>query len=109
MLTDGVSFDRETTGPIAVPAAALEVDLDIESAADGRIYLWGFLLHDTASADPPRYVAFSRFTALDDAAEAALAEEAFGWLRGLVEGPRSVAVYHYSAYEPTADPHPRRP
>ena len=102
MLTAGVSFDRETTGPIPVPAAELEVDLDIESSADGRIYLWGFLLHDTTSDEPPRYVAFSRFTALDDATEAALADEAFGWLRGLVEGPRSVRVYHYSAYEPTA-------
>ena len=102
MLTAGVSFDRETTGPIPVPAAELEVDLDIESAADGRIYLWGFLLHDTASDEPSRYVAFSGFTALDDATEAALADEAFGWLRGLVEGPRSVRVYHYSAYEPTA-------
>lgn len=102
MLTAGVSFDRETTGPIPVPAAALEVDLDIESSADGRIYLWGFLLQDTESGAAPRYVAFSRFTALDDAAEAALAEEALGWLRGLVEGPRGVRVYHYSAYEPTA-------
>ncbi len=102
MLTAGVSFDRETSGPIPVPAADLEVDLDIESAADGRIYLWGFLVCDTASDEPPRYVAFARFAELDDAAEAALAEEAMSWLRGLVEGPRSVRVYHYSSYEPTA-------
>ncbi|SDT30480.1 RecB family nuclease, putative, TM0106 family [Friedmanniella luteola] len=102
MLHAGVSFDRETSGPILVPAAALEVDLDIESAADGRIYLWGFLLHDTTSPEPPRYVAFSRFTALDDEAEATLADEAFHWLRGLVEGSRGVRVYHYSAYEPSA-------
>ncbi|GAA1432991.1 hypothetical protein GCM10009616_23850 [Microlunatus lacustris] len=102
MLTAGVSFDRETTGPIEVPAADLEIDLDIESAADGRIYLWGFLVHGTGSVEPPRYVAFSRFTELDDDTEASLADEAFTWLRRLVEGPRSVRVYHYSAYEPTA-------
>jgi len=102
MLTAGVSFDRETSGPIPVPAADLEVDLDIESAADGRIYLWGFLVHETGSAQPPRYVAFSRFADLDDEAEASLADEAFAWLRRLVSGPGSVRVYHYSAYEPTA-------
>ena len=102
MLTAGVSFDRETTGPIEVPAAAVEVDLDIESAADGRIYLWGFLVHDTTSPGGRRYVAFSRFDDLDDAAEAALAVEAFRWLRTLVETSDSVRVYHYSAYEPSA-------
>ncbi len=102
MLTAGVPFARETGGPIAVPKAKLEVDLDIESAADGRIYLWGFLVHDTATAGPPRYVAFSRFADLDDAAETELAVEAFCWLRTLVEGPRTVKVYHYSAYEPSA-------
>ena len=101
MLTAGVSFDRETAGPIPVPEAEIEVDLDIESAADGRIYLWGFLVNDTAEVQP-HYVAFSRFTELDDAAEADLAVEAFRWLRTLVEGPRSVRVYHYSAYEPSA-------
>ena len=101
MLTAGVPFDRETAGPIPVPEAELEVDFDIESAADGRIYLWGFLVNDSTAAQP-RYVAFSRFTDLDDTAEADLAVEAFSWLRGLVEGPRSVRVYHYSAYEPSA-------
>ena len=100
MLTAGVPFDRETAGPIPVPEAAVEVDLDIESAANGRIYLWGFLVNDTAAAER-RYVAFSRFADLDEAAEADLAVEAFRWLRSLVEGPRSVRVYHYSAYEPS--------
>jgi len=102
MLTDGVSFARETSGPIEVPGAALEVDLDIESAADGRIYLWGFLLHDTTRPQQPRYVAFSRFDELDDATEAALAVEALGWLHALVETSASTRVYHYSAYEPSA-------
>ena len=101
MLTAGVDFDRETDGPIEVPGADVEVDLDIESAADGRIYLWGFLLHEPGRTQP-RYLAFSRFADLDDDAETALAVEAFRWLRDLVEGPRSVRVYHYSAYEPSA-------
>jgi predicted RecB family nuclease len=101
MLLSGVPFDRETDGPITVPGAEVEVDLDIESSADGRIYLWGFLLNDTAQAGERRYVAFSRFDDLDDATETALAVEAFRWLRTLVETSGSVRVYHYSAYEPS--------
>ena len=102
MLLEGVPFARETTGPIEVPAGQLEIDLDIESAADGRIYLWGFLVEDTTRPGSRRYVAFSRFDDLDDGSEAALAVEAFRWLRGLVETATSLRVYHYSAYEPSA-------
>ena len=44
MLLEGISFDRETVGPIEIPQAEVEIDLDIESSADGRVYLWGFLV-----------------------------------------------------------------
>jgi predicted RecB family nuclease len=100
MLSTGVPFDRETEGPIVVPAAEVEIDLDIESSADGRIYLWGFLVHETAGSGERRYVAFSRFEDLDEAGETALAVEAFRWLRAQVETSASVRVYHYSGYEP---------
>ena len=46
--------------------AEVEIDLDIESSADGRIYLWGFLV---AAGRPRRgaiYHEFSRFDDLDD-------------------------------------------
>lgn len=102
MLRDDVAFDRETTGEITFPGADVEVDLDIESAADGRIYLWGFLRHDRTGSAPPSYTHRSAFTDLDEASELQLAREAFGWLRQLVEGSSSVRVYHYSAYEPAA-------
>lgn len=113
MLGEGVAFDRETEGPIEVPAAQVEVDFDIESSADGRVYLWGFLVHDTSRPGQPWYQQFSAFTDLDDEAEAALAGAAFAWLRELTTASTSVRVYHYSAYEPhvvttlaerTADP-----
>src|SRR4029453_12407649 len=45
ILLEGISFYRETIGPIEVPQADVEIDLDIESSADGRVYLWGFLVH----------------------------------------------------------------
>ena len=100
MLGQGVAFDRETEGPIEVPGAQVEVDFDIESSADGRVYLWGFLVHDTSRPGPPRYQQFSAFADLDDDAEAALAGAAFAWLRELATTSTSVRVYHYSAYEP---------
>jgi predicted RecB family nuclease len=98
MLLEGSSFDRETTGPIEVPEADVEIDLDIESSADGRIYLWGFLVQHAGDA-AAIYHEFSQFDDLDDRSEAALAADAFTWLRSVVDAKPSVAVFHYSEYE----------
>ncbi len=92
MLLEGTWFARETTGPIEVPAADIEIDFDIESAVDGRIYLWGFLVDGI-------YSEFSRFEDLDDASETALAVEALRWLRSVIDTGDRVVVYHYSGYE----------
>jgi len=97
MLLDGRWFDRETSGPIELPAADVEIDFDIESAANGRVYLWGFLVQ---RADGPAvYHEFSRFADLAEADELDLAREAFEWLRSVVETGEPVLVYHYSGYE----------
>jgi predicted RecB family nuclease len=98
MLLEGTSFDRETAGPIEMPRAEVEIDLDIESSADGRIYLWGFLVQQ-AGDKAAVYHEFSRFDDLDDRSEAALAADAFTWLRSVVESTASVVVFHYSGYE----------
>jgi predicted RecB family nuclease len=98
MLLEGNSFDRETTGPIEVPRADVEIDLDIESSADGRIYLWGFLVRQGVD-EPAVYHEFSRFDDLDDQSEGALAADALTWLRSVVEATPSVVVFHYSGYE----------
>jgi predicted RecB family nuclease len=98
MLLKGTSFDRESTGPIEVPQADVEIDLDIESSVDGRIYLWGFLVHQAGESGEV-YHEFSRFDDLDDRSEAALAVDAFTWLRSVVASAPSVAVFHYSGYE----------
>jgi predicted RecB family nuclease len=98
MLLAGISFDRETTGRIEVPHAELEIDLDIESSADGRIYLWGFLVQRAGDNDAI-YHEFSRFDDLDDRSEAALAVDAFSWLRSVIESTPSTVVFHYSGYE----------
>lgn len=99
LMVESVDLERLTTGPIDVPRADIEIDFDIETAADERVYLWGFLVHDTRTTDPPEFVQFSAWTDLDRAAEADLARRAVGWLKALVAGPASVRVYHYSAYE----------
>ncbi len=96
MLERGEPIERETSGPIGVPAATVEIDLDIETSAAGRIYLWGF---EVTADGRSRYVEFSRFADLGGSDEAALAREALGWLRHQVDGPRSVRVFHYSGYE----------
>jgi predicted RecB family nuclease len=98
MLLEGTSFDRETAGPIEMPQADVEIDLDIESSADGRIYLWGFLVHE-GSDEAAVYHEFSQFDDLDDCSEAALAADAFTWLRSVVESTPAVVVFHYSGYE----------
>ncbi len=98
MLLAGRAFDRETTGPIEVAGAQVEVDFDLESSASGRVYLWGFLVDDGSGETVTRQ--FTRFGELDAAGELALAREALGWLSGLVrEHGSDVKVYHYSGYE----------
>ena len=79
------------------PSADIEIDFDIESAANGRVYLWGFLVQPAGG--PGVYHEFSRFTDLDDADEVELAREAFEWLRSVVETGGRVVVFHYSGYE----------
>jgi predicted RecB family nuclease len=102
MLLNGDPFERESSGPIDVPAAEIEVDFDIETCADGRIYLWGFLVHDLSGSEPASYRQFSRFDDLDAGTEVELARTALSWLCELVSSARSVRVYHYSGYEVAA-------
>lgn len=99
LMVDSVDLERLTTGPIDVPRADIEIDFDIETASDERVYLWGFLVNDTRTTDPPVFVEFSAWHPLDTDDEHALARRAIGWLKSMVEGPASVRIYHYSAYE----------
>ena len=101
LMLAGVELERITTGPIEVPAGAVEVDLDLETSADGRIYLWGFWVDDRrpGAGAEPRFVEFSEWSDLDAEGELALAVRALGWLRDLVAEVGDVRVYHYSAFE----------
>lgn len=96
MMAHGVELERISVEPIGVPRAAVEVDLDIETADDGSVYLWGVLVTDEAGS---RFEHFSRFEPLTPDAEIQLAVEFARWLIALVEQHPEVRVYHYSDYE----------
>lgn len=97
LMDAGVQLERQTQGPLDLPRHGLEIDVDIETSSDDRVYLWGFWVDDPSRGEP--YCRqFATFADLDDAAEADLARRALGWLRQTVAG-REAAVYHYSDYE----------
>lgn len=96
LLAAGIALERVNTGQIKVPTAELELDLDIETSRDNRVYLWGFWV--SGLGREPYYQQFSSFTDLDETAETALATQAMSWLREMVAG-RSALVFHYSDYE----------
>lgn len=99
MLAHGIEVKKISAGPIVLPEPGYSIDLDIETSAASRVYLWGFLVNDPDEPSGPRYVSFSRFEDLDHAGERALAEEAASWLVSqLAEHPQA-KVYHYSDYE----------
>ena len=69
-----------------LPAHELEIDIDIETSASDRVYLWGF-----GWTTPPPLAALRAvqlFTDLDAEAEAALATAAFTWIRDTIEAGR---------------------
>ena len=102
MIRDDVTLARlGDEGPIRrLPSASIEVDLDIETSGDGSVYLWGLLVNDLTTGQPPSYHPFVAWGELDVAGQAALAAEAMSFLAELHErAGGSVRVYHYSDYE----------
>ena len=98
MLARGVELERISQHPIEIASSCLEIDFDVETSASDYVYLWGFLVTETASGKQ-YYRAFHRFEDLDDNAEFLLAQEALTWLAELLELHPDAKVYHYSEYE----------
>jgi len=96
MLAAGVDLERVTDDPIGVPRSPFEVDLDIETADDGTVYLWGALVTDASGT---RFEHFSRFDHLSKPEEGELAGEFARWLVALAAEHPDLRVYHYSDYE----------
>jgi len=97
LVHSGIRLERLESGPIELPAAPLEIDFDLETSADERIYLWGFWITDTATGQAA-YHHVSDFRRLDSDTELALAINALTWLRERV-GTQDALVFHYSGYE----------
>lgn len=104
MLRDGVLVERVDPSPVQMPTGTLDIDFDIETSSDHRVYLWGWWLDDHRR--PPAYVPFADFRDLDDASELALARTALTTIAELVQEQQdlggSVVIHHYSDYERTA-------
>lgn len=97
LIAQGVALARLNEIPTDLPEHELEIDFDIETSRDDRVYLWGFLVHDRVT-DRRWYEAFHDFRELNDEQEAALAGRAADWLVRLCSD-RDAQIYHYSDYE----------
>ncbi len=109
MLRDGIPLLRVGDGPLEVPRADVEVDLDYESDTEGRKYLWGARVSrrdGDGGHDRGRYHAFVRWGVLDAEAERELAAETVAWLRTLVADAaardQTLQVHHWTGVEPAA-------
>lgn len=94
MVRDGVYLERLTSGPIEVPSADVEIDLDIEWDPVENVYLWGCLMEG-------RYYAQVTFEEMTESV--GLAETFARWLREQIataeQQDKTVLVYHYSPAE----------
>ena len=53
MICDGISVTRLDGGPIDVPTADVEIDVDIEFDIEGTVYMWGARVRRGAMSPPP--------------------------------------------------------
>ena len=92
----GSSWSEPPKARSRFPVPSLEIDIDVETSREDRVYLWGFWVADGNGSGS--YHEFSGFTDLDDSDERELARAAMTWLRDLI-GDSDARVYHYSDYE----------
>lgn len=89
----GAAHRRRGVDHVAVPAADVEVDIDMENALDGSVYLWGALHHGN-------YHPFVSWEPMTPRAEATVFAEFWNWLtdiRSTAEAAgQTVAMYCWS-------------
>lgn len=106
MIRDGVHIIPAGTGPVEVPSAGVEVDLDIEWDTHDRTYMWGARIRTGGDDSTAEYVAFADWSAdFDAASEYELAAWVADWLRGqrrrAAASGQSLQVFHWSSPEPS--------
>jgi len=100
MMAQGVELERTSSDPLNLPDGDFEIDLDIETSSNDRVYLWGFLIRDRSNPlDGGTYRPFVRFEDLDDEREIGLARQAMEWLTQVLADHPDATVFHYSDYE----------
>ena len=101
MICEGIEIARTGFGPVVLPVADVEVDLDVEFDRNNRVYLWGVRIRSGAGDSSACYLDdFIAWDPLDDEGERALARRFAGWLqdtlRTAAAEDRTVRVYHWS-------------
>jgi predicted RecB family nuclease len=100
----GVPHRRRGVATLDLPAAAVEVDIDMECDPEGLNYLWGVL--PTVAGERGDYVAIDSYDDLTDEVEGAVFLRLLEHLAALrAEATRlggAVRVYHWTAAELTA-------
>lgn len=100
MIRDGVTLQRRTNGPIPVPSADVEIDLDVEWDPAENVYLWGCLVHSDGESH------YSPHVVWDEMHESVNHAQRFAaWLREQIacaeRAGRTALIYHYSPAETT--------
>jgi predicted RecB family nuclease len=101
MICDGVDLKRNGDGPIQVPVADVEIDVDIEYGLDNRVYMWGVRVRRGIDDSSAQYIAdFTAWEPLDDQSERALAARFAAWLRAQRNAAdaagATLRVFHWS-------------
>ena len=101
MICDGIDIKRTGDGPVDVPVADVEIDVDIEYDLDNRVYMWGARLRRRTDDSTAQYVAdFVEWEPLDSPREQALAARFADWLRGQRDEAeargQTLKVFHWS-------------
>ena len=101
MICDGISVTRLDGGPIDVPTADIEIDVDIEFDIEGTVYMWGARVRHGGDESTAVYVSdFVEWGPLDGPSERELARRFTAWLRAQREAAEaageSLQVFHWS-------------
>lgn len=101
MICDGIAVVRIGEGPVEVPFADVEIDVDVESDVDGRVYMWGARVRRGGDESTATYVGdFVVWEEMDSRSERDLATRFAAWLRTQREAAEvageTVKVFHWS-------------
>lgn len=104
MICDGIEIARDGEGPVVVPEADVEIDVDVEYDINDRVYMWGARVRYGTDESTARYIAdFVDWQPLTDETERELATRFVVWLRGECEAAavagHSLKVFHWAPPE----------